>query len=462
MKQKTNKMLIFTSLAAYFTYFIHGIGASILGQYKPEFTAAWGAKPLADGTLDVSMVVSVIAALGLGRLISLPFSGPLSDKYGRKLSGIIGVLCYVAYFFGMANSTSMAMGYAFAVIGGIANSFLDTCVSPTCMEIYVNNPSVANLFTKFSICLSQFLLPFLIGIVASANMSYKTIFIVAGIAILIDGILILILPFPAREKKVQAKADKKKSGHKISPAAIAAILIGIVASANMSYKTIFIVAGIAILIDGILILILPFPAREKAVQAKADKKKSGHRISPAAIAAILIGFTSSSTFMLWLNCNQELARSYGMADPSKIQSLYALGTATAILATAAFIKKGLKEINVLILYPLISTIMLALCYFIQAPFICLVGGFVIGYAGAGGVLQLAVSTTAEFFPENKGTATSLVMIASSIANYTILSLAGYITKVGGSGAPRMILLLNMAVTIVGILLALFVKKNRNK
>ena len=40
MKQKTNKMLIFTSLAAYFTYFIHGIGASILGQYKPEFAAA--------------------------------------------------------------------------------------------------------------------------------------------------------------------------------------------------------------------------------------------------------------------------------------------------------------------------------------------------------------------------------------------------------------------------------------
>ena len=208
MKQKTNKMLIFTSLAAYFTYFIHGIGASILGQYKPEFAAAWGAKTLADGTLDVSMVVSVIAALGLGRLISLPFSGPLSDKYGRRLSGIIGVLCYVAYFFGMANSTSMAMGYAFAVIGGIANSFLDTCVSPTCMEIYVNNPSVANLFTKFSICLSQFLLPFLIGIVASANMSYKTIFIVAGIAIFIDGILILILPFPERKKAAEAKADK--------------------------------------------------------------------------------------------------------------------------------------------------------------------------------------------------------------------------------------------------------------
>jgi len=54
------------------------------------------------------------------------------------------------------------------------------------------------------------------------------------------------------------------------------------------------------------------------------------------------------------------------------------------------------------------------------------------------------------------------MIASSVANYTILTLAGYITKTAGTSAPRMILLLNMAVTFVGILLALFVKMNRGK
>ena len=96
----------------------------------------------------------------------------------------------------------------------------------------------------------------------------------------------------------------------------------------------------------------------------------------------------------------------------------------------------------------------------EQPWICLIGGFVIGYAGAGGVLQLATSTTATFFPENKGTATSMVMIASSIANYTIISLASYITKTGGAAAPRMILLLNMGVTIVGILLALYVKRNK--
>ena len=379
MEKTGSKKLIFTSLALYFTYSIHGIGSSILGQYKPEFAAAWGAETLSSGALDVSMVVTVIAALGLGRLISLPFAGPLSDTMGRRLSGIIGVLCYAAFFFGIAWAPSMQVAYGFAIIGGAANSFLDTCVSPTCMEIYVNNPSVANLFTKFSICVSQFILPFLIGFVAAENLPYTTIFIVTGIVILLDGILILVLPFPEREKVSRQK-----------------------------------------------------------------KEKAG---------------TSSSTFMLWLNCNQELGRAYGMADPSRIQSFYALGIATAVLATSFFIKKGMKESNILILYPSIAAVMLFLCYMIQTPAICLIGGFVIGYAGAGGVLQLAVSTTAEFFPESKGTATSLVMIASSIANYTVISLAGYITKVRGADAPRMILLLNMGVTIVGILLAVYVKKN---
>ena len=400
MKQNSKKNYVITSLTLYFTYFIHGIGASILGLYKPQFAKAWGAVVGSDGIVDVSRVVAVIAALGLGRLISLPFSGPISDKFGRRLSGIIGVICYGIFFFGIAFSPSMQIAYVFAIIGGIANSFLDTCVSPTCMEIYVNNPSIANMFTKFSMCISQFLLPFMIGMVAAANMSYRTIFLVAGVAILIDGILILLLPFPQRGENGGEKQEMKK--------------------------------------------------------------KQKVKLTKVSFAAIMIGFTSSSTFMLWLNCNQELGRSYGMTDSSAIQSFYALGTATAILATSFLIKKGLKEINVLILYPAISTVMLGLCFLIQAPWICLVGGFVIGYAGAGGVLQLATSTTAEFFPENKGTATSMVMIASSIANYTIISLASYITKVGGASAPRMILLLNMGVTVVGILLALYVKKNRDK
>ena len=98
MENTNYKKFIPTSIALYFTYFIHGIGASILGLYKPQFAEHWGAEKLSDGTFDVSAVVLVIAALGLGRLISLPFSGPISDKFGRRLSGIIGVICYAIFF----------------------------------------------------------------------------------------------------------------------------------------------------------------------------------------------------------------------------------------------------------------------------------------------------------------------------------------------------------------------------
>ena len=394
-----NKKYLPSALILYLNYFIHGVGCSILGQavIKDALAGAWGVEAMA--------ITAISAALGLGRLIALPFAGPLSDKLGRRISTAIGSASYAIYLIGLAlafnagTNGGYTIAYVCAILGGIANSFLDTCVSPTCMEIYVNNPSVANMFTKFSMCISQFLLPYMIGAVASANMSYRTIFIVAGVAIFIDGILILFLPFPERGNKTAAAGQKTKSKLKITP---------------------------------------------------------------AALAAILIGFTSSSTFMLWLNCNKELGMLYGMTSDQagKIQSFYAIGTFAAILCSSVLIKKGLKEINILILYPAISTVTLLLCYFIQSPTMCLIGGFAIGFAGAGGVLQLATSTTAEFFPENKATATSMVMIASSIANYTILSLASYITKVGGEGAPRMILLLNAGVTVAGILLAIFVKKNK--
>ncbi|MGS2877507.1 MFS transporter [Listeria monocytogenes] len=390
-----------TAIALYFTYFIHGIGVSILGQYKQDFAGVWGADKLSDGTFDVSMVIAVIAALGLGRLLTLPISGPFSDKFGRKPSALIGVGLYAVYFIGLAFAPNMYIAYAFAFVGGAANSFLDTAVTPSVLEIFTKNGAIANMFTKFSISIGQFVLPFAIGMVAAANMSFRTLFVITMALIVIDGLIIAFMPFPPMNNNVGGE------------------------------------------------------------KAKPEKMK----FNATSWAIIGIGFTCTSTFQLWLYCNQELGKLYGMADPSKIQSFYSLGTMCAILITAVLVKKFILPVRILILYPAIATLMLLIIYIVQTPTICLIGGFVIGYAAAGGVLQLAVSTANEFFPTNKGKITSIVMISSSLANYIVLNVASYITKAGGIEGPKYVLLFNVAITVIGILLAIFVNmryKNESK
>lgn len=101
---------------------------------------------------------------------------------------------------------------------------------------------------------------------------------------------------------------------------------------------------------------------------------------------------------------------------------------------------------------------LAVVYLVQLPAICLVGGFLIGFFAAGGVLQLVTSVANEMFPKNRGVITSIVMISSSVANYAVLNAASLITRVSGMNGPRYVLLFNMAVTLIGIVLAVILNK----
>lgn len=64
-----NKKYLPSALILYLNYFIHGVGCSILGQavIKEALAAAWGVEAMA--------ITAISAALGLGRLIALPFAG---------------------------------------------------------------------------------------------------------------------------------------------------------------------------------------------------------------------------------------------------------------------------------------------------------------------------------------------------------------------------------------------------
>lgn len=379
-----DKKYLPSALILYLNYFVHGIGCSILSQQvvKEMLAQQWGLN-------DVMAVTSIAAALGLGRLISLPFAGPLSDKLGRRLSVLIGCASYVIFFVGIAFSPNTTVAYVAAVLGGIANSFLDTATYPAVAEIIFKYTGIATMGIKFFISVAQLLMPFFLGVAAGSSMSYLMLPLVAGIVIAVLGVLAIFAPFPA---------------------------------ASESGKS----------------------------ESFIDNLKNAH-FSIESVALILIGFTSTATFQLWLNCAQTFGKDVaGIASESVsiMQTYYSAGTMVALIVTSLLITK-FKQVRFLVIYPAISAVMLVLVYLIKSPTICYIGAFVIGYAAAGGVLQMATAVVNDLFPKIKGTITSLVMIASSLCNYTILTAAAKMTASG-------VIVMNIAITIIGVLLAVYV------
>ena len=388
-----------TAFALYMTYFVLGVAGSIMGQYKQELAGLWGSAVLADGTYDVSGVLAVIAALGLGRLISYPFAGPISDRFGRRVPALVGCALYFIFFAAVCFTHNYVLAYILGIVSGAANGFLDVSITPSCMEIFKEKGTIANIFTKLSISIAQFLLPFAIGFVAAESLPFSTIFL------------------------------------------FCAGLIAVV---------------------GIALIFLPFPPYERVVKVKGEKKKEHMKFTPSAIILIILGFTTSTTFMLWLNCNQELAISYGIADPSRVQSLYSIGIVLALFVNAALLAKGLKPSKILVIYPSVAAVTLVAVLLIQQGWICYPAGFLMGFFAAGGVLQLVTSVAVEMFPRNRAVMTSIVMISSSIANYAVLSIAGLLTSIGGANGPRLIMLFNIAVTVIGIILAVILNARFDK
>ncbi len=381
-----NKKYYPSAFILYLNYFIHGIGCSVLGQavIKESLVEQWGV-----GIGSIGQVTMVAAALGLGRLISLPIAGPLSDKMGRKISSLIGIASYAIFFIGVAMSPNMWVAYGAAILGGVANSFLDTGVIPAFVEILEPRSSLATMLTKFFISMSQLLLPFMLGALAGANLSYNLLLYVSGAAIIVIGILVAFAPMP--------KAAKKEG--------------------------------------------------EKAPGLLENIRNS--KFTMESIALIVIGFTCTATFQLWLNCAQTFAKDLaGVQDPSIMQTYYSMGSLAAIIVTAVLVTK-IKGVRFLFVYPLVTLITLVLVYVMRSETMCYIGAALVGYSAGGVILQLVTATANDLFPKIKGTITSIVMIMSSLSNYTILSLAGTMDSAS-------ILMMNIVITIVGVLLALFV------
>ena len=394
-----NKKYLPSALILYLNYFIHGIGCSILGQavIKDALAASWGVEAMA--------ITAISAALGLGRLIALPFAGPLSDKLGRRISTAIGSASYAIYLIGLAlafnagTNGGYTIAYVCAIIGGIANSFLDTGIYPAVGEIIYKAPGVATMGIKFFIAIAQMLLPFALGMAvtttAAGLTSYNPLFFACGICYIVLLVLVFLFPLP--------DADQKAAGKKE----------GLIASLKHTH------------------------------------------FSLESIAMILIGFTCTGTFQLWLNCAQNFAKeNAGWTNPSIMQTYYSAGTMLALIVTA-FLTRKIKDVRFIVAYPAICLVTMLVVLVSPSQATMTAGAFLIGWAGAGGLLQIATSVCNMLFPKIKGTVTALVMIASSLCNYTILTAASKMQ-------PSQVMLMNIILTGVGVVLGLYVNLRYTK
>ncbi|MGY3778654.1 MFS transporter [Isobaculum melis] len=373
----------------YLNYLIHGMGVLMLSQNMGALMTQW--QTGSDG------VFFVASALGIGRLLILPVSGVLSDKLGRKPVIITGMLVYIGFFLGILVSPTIQIAFAVALLAGAANSILDSGTYPALMEAYPAAAGSAGILVKAFISIGQFLLPFLVNLIAKQQAYYGLTFLLSAGILFVSLLFLIKAPFPTS----QITQKQQSSDEKIIP---------FVKKAHL-------------LLDG-----LPL---------------------------ILIGFTSTATFLLVSNGIGQYAQSVlhlSEATGRQLVSYYSVTSLLGAVLTSIFVKKWVKGTVLLIIYPFISCLSLCSLYFFPSQQMVTIVTALVGFFAAGGVLQLAITTMSELFPQGKGRATAMVGIASSFASFAAPAILAIISKSDVS----LMILIDAGIALLGCLCAIIV------
>ena len=356
-QNKSMKSLYPTAFVLYLSFFVHGFGAAILSQNTKSFQALWNT--------DAAGVLYVISALGIGRLITYPFSGAFSDKFGRRLTVIIGCLVYIGFFGGILLAPNTTVAFFVAILAGVANGFLDSGVLPAVMEILVQSSGLASILSKLCIAIAQYILPVMVTFWASNGLWFGWTFVICIVLLVVISLLLTKLPFATvGEAKAETAAD--------------------------------------------------------VVQVKSNFWIEG-------VALIIMGYTATATFQVFLNINKDYGMTFlnmTEAAAGKIGSNYALGSIFAVLLNVVLVK-WIKPVRMIVVYPALSLATLLWMYFVPSPIVAQIGGFLIGATCAGGVLQFLVSVMSDLFPAK---AVSMIMIAGALCAFSITAIAGTVTS----------------------------------
>ena len=385
-----------TSICLYMNYFVHGMGAIILAQNMNYLANQFNT--------DSEGIAYVISGLGIGRLIVLFVMGALSDKFGRKPFVFLGGLFYIGFLLGILISPNLQVAFMFAVLGGIANSTLDAGTYPALMESFPKATGTASILTKAAIAGGQFVLPIVMTMIIVSNAYYGWSFLFCVAILALNALAVLKMPFPNLKQPIAEEIAKESVEQETKPLP------------KLKQKANFWIEGVCF---------------------------------------IIIGYTSTATFYLvsiWL---PKFSESVAMMSPSasaQTISYYAIGTLASVILTSILVKSWIRPVYIVFVYPCLSAIMLFVLFLFPSPTLCIAGGFILGFTAAGGVLQLALTTMSEFYPEGKGKVLGIFFTSSSLATFSIPVVTGIISKTSIAN----IILFDAFIAVLGAILALVI------
>lgn len=298
-------------------------------------------------------------------------------------------------------SQNYYQGIFFALFGGFSNAFLDTSTYPTLMEAYPNEKDNSSLsvLNKAFISLGQFILPLITRVVINHQMYYGIVFIGCAVGLVINFFCLSKLSFPVNK-------DEDHKGSKLS---------------------------------------------------SIDKHDSGTGavFKLEGIALMLFSFTCVSTFnifILWIPTYAEKLNLMTHSDSLVLVSMYSLGSFISVFLTAFLVKKVLSPMLVIVCCTAISLFFLILVVLFPSVIVLFVSSFCIGVFAAGGIWQLGLAILLELFPRGKGKITSYYSIATSVSVMIIPYITGQLEK----QSIQSIFVLNIFLTALGLIAALFV------
>lgn len=379
-----------TAFGLYLNYFVHGMVLIIISLNIDVFASKWGT--------SVAGAAAVVSSFGIGKIIAVAFSGVLSDKLGRKVSIILGILFYLVFAIGILWSPTASIAYLFGILAGIGNSFLDTGTYPALMEAFPKKAGPANIIVKFFIQGGQFLLPIIIGFLVVQGFWYGWSFALLVAVLTINLIFISTRKFPP-----------------------------------MNHT----------------------PSPKVAAEEKGLDKKGKFHFSIEEICMISFGFVGLTLITVmgqWLAKYGTDVAHLGESAGRMLVSYASIGALVCIIITFILGNKGVKSTPIILTYTFMTTLVSLILWAFPTPMIASVGAFFLGYFSAGGLIQLGLTLLVEHSNRGKGLLTSLYTIAEGIAQFSIPLVLAAISQFD----IAYVFLLNAVVALLGFALVLTV------